>query len=113
MVDSAASYRWSSYRGNAGQGQNKLLTPHIEYVALGTDTDERYRAYRQLVVEADEPGFLTAIRDATNGGLSLVDPALKSKLEADTGRRLEHKKPGPKPAMKLPDLDSLTAELDF
>jgi putative transposase len=113
MVEAVASYRWSSYRGNVGHALNKLLTPHVEYLALGMDSNARHRAYQQMVAEGDEPGFLAAIREATNGGLSLVDPVLKSKLEANTGRRLEHKKPGPKPAVEPPGLDSLAAELDF
>ena len=113
MVASAAAYRWSSYQGNAGTAFNRLLTPHVEYLALGNDERTRWPAYQQMLDVADDPDFLTAIRDATNGGLALVAEALKTKLEADTGRRLEHRKPGPAPANEAADLDLLSAELGF
>ena len=113
MVPSAAAYRWSSYQGNAGCAVNRMLTPHTEYLALGNDERPRWPAYQQMLDTADEPGFLTAIREATNGGLVLVDDALKAKLQTDTGRRLEHKKPGPPPASESVNLDLLSAELGF
>jgi putative transposase len=113
MIPSAAAYRWSSYQGNAGGAFNRLLTPHVEYLALGNDESTRSPAYQQMVDVADEPGFLAAIRDATNGGLALVDDALKAKLQTDTGRSLEHKKPGPAPANEALNLDLLSGELGF
>jgi putative transposase len=113
MVASAAAYRWSSYQGNAGNALNRLLTPHVEYLALGNDERTRCGAYQQMLQVADEPGFLAVIRDATNGGLALVDDALKAKLQTDTGRLLEHKKPGPAPANEPATLDLLSADLGF
>ena len=65
-----------------------------------------------MLGEADNPGFLTAIRDSTNGGLALVGAQIKAQLEAQSGRSLEHKKPGPTPADK-PTLDTLTRDLGF
>ena len=113
MIPSARSYRWSSYQGNAGAASNPLLTPHVEYLALANDENARWRAYQQMLDVADEADFLTAIRDATNGGLALVDDKLKAKLQTDTGRRLEHKKPGPAPASEPADLDLLSADFGF
>lgn len=113
MVPSVASYRWSSFQGNAGGALNKLLTPHAEYVALATGDEARYCAYRELLDAADDPGFLAAIREATEGGLALVSERLRVQLEAQTGRRLEHKKPGPVPARESSAMETLTAELDF
>ncbi len=103
----------SAIQGNAGGAFNRLLTPHVEYLALGNDESTRWPAYQQMLDVADEPGFLTAIRDATNGGLALVDDALKAKLQTDTGRSLEHKKPGPPPANEPLNLDLLSGELRF
>ena len=65
-----------------------------------------------MLGESDNPEFLSAIRDATNGGLALVGARIKAQLEAQSGRLLQHKKPGPVPADK-PTLDSLTRELGF
>src|SRR2546423_5615324 len=113
MVSSPGAYRWSSFEGNSGRVANKLLTPHVEYAALGAEEGSRQRAYAQMLNAADDPGFLTAIRDATDGGLALVDAGLKAKLEAQSGRRLEHKKSGPTPAPERPALDTLSLELGF
>jgi len=113
MVSSPAAYRWSSYQGNAASVLNRLLTPHVEYLALGNDECMRWPAYRQMLDVVDDPNFLTAIRDATNAGLALVDDALKVKLQTDTGRRLEHKKPGPAPASEPANVELLSADLGF
>jgi len=113
MVASPGAHRWSSYQGNAGAASNRLLTPHVEYLSLGDDECTRWAAYQEMLDASDDANFLTAIRDATNGGLALVDEALKAKIETDTGRRLEHKKPGPAPAKPPGNLDLLSAELGF
>ena len=65
-----------------------------------------------MLDQPDEPGLLAAIRDAANGGGALVGTALKAKLQAESGRPLERKKPGPAPQDK-PTLDTLTRELGF
>jgi putative transposase len=112
MVERPEAYPWSSYGGNAGRALDQLLTAHAEYLALGMNEKSRERAYQLMLREADEPSFLAAIRDATNGGVPLVGDALKAKLQADTGRRLEHRKPGP-PAAGAADVDDLTLDLGF
>jgi putative transposase len=106
MVDSALAYRWSSHGGNAGELSNALLTPHAEYLALGEDDAVRLSAYRGLFATEDEPGFLAAIRDATNGGFALVSSVFKSTLPVDIQRRLARQHPGPSapsvPAARYP-----------
>jgi len=93
-------------------GLEQLLTPHVEYLALAADEGSRQRAYWRMLDQPDEPGVLAAIRDATNGGMALVGTALKAKLQAESGRPLERRKPGPAPQDK-PTLDTLTRELGF
>ena len=95
MVASASAYPWSSYNGNAGRLVNQLLAPHPEYVALALEEAARHRAYEELLTANDDPTFLAAIRDATNGGFALVGERVKSALPADLQRRLERKPPGP------------------
>jgi hypothetical protein len=53
--------------------------------------------YRAVVAEEDDPVFLSAIRDATNGGYGLVSDALKAHLAPDARARVERKPPGPRP----------------
>jgi putative transposase len=100
MVPSAGAYAWSSHEGNAGRAANTLLTAHAEYVALATKEELRHAAYRGLFDVADDPAFLAAIRDATNGGFALVGEALKARLPSKLLPRLERKPPGPRPQSK-------------
>jgi putative transposase len=111
MVGSPGDYRWSSYSGNAGFASNAILRPHPEYLALGQNEAARHAAYQAMVALEDEPAFLAAIRDATNGGFALVSAQLKSTLPADQQLRLERKPPGPRPSSRPEQVDLLPAEL--
>jgi len=95
MVASASDYPWSSHNGNAGRAANRLLTPHPEYLALAIEEAARYRAYEELFAVGDDPAFLAAIRDATNGGFALIGEKLKAALPPHVRRRLERKPSGP------------------
>jgi len=110
MVAAAADYRWSSHLGNSGRVVNQLLTAHPEYAALSSDTPVRHASYRQLFTREEDAGFLAAMRDATNGGFALVGDSLKARIQAQTGRHLARRKPGPRPP-DSPGLDVLTGEL--
>jgi putative transposase len=112
MVTAAGDYRWSSYRGNAGTLENKLLTPHCEYLALSRDERARHAAYRQLFEQPDDPQFLESIREATNTGFPLLGEGLKAQLAA-TGRQLEPRKPGPTPRPVERSADLFSGELQF
>lgn len=95
MVDTPASYRWSSYAGNGGLVDDNLLTPHVEYTALSATPQARQSAYRELVNLPNDPELVNALRQATMGGYALVGDELKSRLVAN-GERVEPAKPGPK-----------------
>lgn len=110
MVASAGDYAWSSHNGNTGKASNRLLTPHPEYLALATNETARHAAYQGLFAADDDPAFLTAIRDATNGGLALVSQDFKASLPPELRGRLEHKPPGPRPEPEAKS-DQRTAEL--
>src|SRR5207244_4927024 len=91
---------------------NQPLTRHAEYLALAADETSRHALYRGLFAVGDEPAFLAAIRDATNGGFALVGEQLKSMLPADTQRRLERRPPGPR-AKTVPQPDNVSGELEL
>ena len=76
-----------------GHGDN--IEPHDEYLALSEDASLRCTAYHQLFDTEDDPDFLDAIRDATNGGFALVGEALKSRLSPQIQQRLARRHPGP------------------
>ncbi|QGZ38857.1 putative transposase [Pseudoduganella flava] len=64
MVESPGGYRWSSYAGNAGLLEDRVVTPHSTYLGLSTQTARRYAAYRDLFADAIDPAVLAAIRRA-------------------------------------------------
>ena len=84
---SAAAYPWSSHGANAGYVEDRSLSPHPEYLALSHDETSRQTVYRQLFDEGDEPAFLAALREATNGGFPMIGERLKSQVAA-MGRQL-------------------------
>jgi len=94
MVSRPSEYPWSSYRGNAEGARNPLLTPHVEFLALGTTEDARRAAYRTLVADALPADLIADIRTATNGGLALGNSAFRSLASRAAGRRLYREAPG-------------------
>src|SRR5690349_9107518 len=110
MVASAEAYPWSSHRANAGYIDDRSLSPHSEYLALSNGRTDRQSAYRRLFSERDEPGFLAALRESTNGGFPMVGERLKSQVAA-MGRRLAPRRPGPAPVPD--DAGSKSRSLQF
>lgn len=94
MVADPGEYGWSSFKTNALGVDTDLCTPHQEYLALGTDSDERQRNYRSLFAQHVDEDLLVEIRPNTNKGLALGNDRFKTELETLTGRRLKAKKRG-------------------
>lgn len=88
MVADPASYRWSSYRVNAGQVQDPRITPHAEYLRLGLDTAERHSRYRALFGTELEPELVRDIRATTNAGYVLGSEAFQRTIGRKLGRRV-------------------------
>ncbi len=111
MVRSLSDYPWSSFRANSGQAEDRGLTEHPEYVALASDPASRCAAYRRFCEDDEDSTFVSAVRDATSGGLPLVGEALRSQLAMD-GCRVAPGKPGPRAE---PDRQKaeMSAELPF
>ena len=63
MVNSPEEYVWSSYGANAW-GDQSWLSPHKEYLALGSERTERLLNYRQLFQEKLGEPDLERIRKA-------------------------------------------------
>ncbi len=94
MVDHPARYPWSSYGANTGMRDDVLISPHAEFLALGSDEMKRYSAYRQMFGQALDPSVVGAIREATNGGYPLGSESFTRSIAAPSGRRLERGRPG-------------------
>jgi putative transposase len=110
MVTAPAAYAWSSHAGNMGLAENRLLTPHAEFLALASQPVSRHASYRGLFEAGDDTALVKEIREATLGGYALVGEALKTRLAARAGRPLERRKPGPRRAATA-EQDSITREL--
>lgn len=95
MAPSPGAYRWSSHHGNVGLAEDALLTPHVEYLALGLNAPANRTAYRGLFDVPEDPALTKAIREATNGGYPLVGDVLKRQLAKQARRTLAPRKPGP------------------
>ena len=112
MVDVPADYPWSSHAGNVGAMEDKLLTPHAEFVALGRDLASRRAAYLGLFGLPHDDAMLNAIRSSTVGGYPLVGSELKARLASSSERSLEPGKPGPRCAATREN-DVITGDLDL
>jgi len=100
MVSDPGEYRWSSYRVN-GQGQiNSLVSPHDEYLRLGTTERERSAVYRELFNAQLDPERVSAIRKATNGNYALGNHRFQIEIGRMLKRRVAPGKSG-RPARKV------------
>ena len=100
MVNDPAEYVWSSYQVNALGVASKLCSPHDLYLALGNSKQERLANYKSLFESRVDGDLLTEVRRALNTGLVLGTEKFRSEVEAISGQRLRHLKPGPKPTKK-------------
>ena len=66
MVTKPGDYRWSSYRANAGETNDPMLTEHSLYIDLSPDPFARGRAYAKWVELGLEDPAAEVIRAATN-----------------------------------------------
>lgn len=94
MVDRPGGHPWSSYAANAEGRDDRLVTPHAEYLGLGSDCESQRRAYRNLVDEPLQADLLARIREATNGGYPLDGKSLISVATLRPGQKLERGRPG-------------------
>jgi len=62
MVDGPEAYPWSSYHANALGHDDRLLTPHPQYLALGTTLQLRQQAYAALFSNVISDDRLAEIR---------------------------------------------------
>ncbi len=89
MVDDPGYYRWSSYRANALGQEDKALTPHAVYRALGANEKTRQSAYRALFRPQLDRAAIDDIRLALNQNQPLGSERFYAKIEKMTGQRRE------------------------
>lgn len=103
MVAQPAEHPWSSHLHYIGRHNDRLITPHALYWALGNTPFAREAAYAELVhagISKDQQGALT---DATLRGWALGDQAFVAHLSGQTPRRVSKAQAGrPVSVSKLP-----------
>ncbi len=94
MTGDPSSYPWSSYRHNALGLDDRLITRHALYDALGVGPGDRQAAYRGLFEEVVGPVALDAIRHAVNTGDVLGDDAFRAWVAASLERSVARPRRG-------------------
>ena len=87
MVDRPRAYRWSSHAANAYGTRDRVVTPHSDYTALGSDARTRQTAYRALFNADLDDDDLTALREATRKGWALGGNRFRQQIATMAGRR--------------------------
>ncbi len=81
-------YRWSSFSHNGEGVENALITPHRNYLNLGSNALERQSTYRSLVESGVSEELARSIRSATNGNFVLGDAHFGREMEFALNRRV-------------------------
>jgi putative transposase len=94
MVNDPVDYPWSSYAANVGMKNVAWLTPHGEYLGLGSDDEKRHEAYRRLFDSELDSELLRDIRKSTHGGYALGNQRFRERIERTLNRRATPRGPG-------------------
>ena len=98
MVEHLRQYRWSSYRAHAEGRDDALAAFHPVLRWLGRSVEARQQTYRDLIKEKLDPGFVKALRAATNGGWALGSERFRKDIAQAARRRAAPLPKGPRPA---------------
>ena len=89
-----ADYRWSSYTANALGVDNAIITPHHEYLALGSSQPDRQISYRGLFDAKITEDELDRFRAVLQSGTPLGNDRFKAEVEAALGMKTGYDRPG-------------------
>jgi putative transposase len=88
MVGQAKDYPWSSYAHHIGLRNDKLITTHPLYWALGNTPFAREAAYAELVQAGVDLKQQDQLTQHTLRGWALGEPGFASELQKKTDRRV-------------------------
>ena len=94
MVALADDFSWSSFRRNATDAADELVTSHPIYEALGQSATQRTRAYRALFKNDLSVQTVEELRERTNKGWVLGGSKFRAEVEALTQRQTSPKQRG-------------------
>ena len=84
MVSKPEEYRWSSYTVNAWGGSSNVV-PHVEYLRLGSDSQTRHHAYRELFRYQIPEKDIHLIERASHYCQPVADNRFREQLETRYG----------------------------
>lgn len=90
----AADYPWSSHGHNTGRHNDRLITPHAVFWALGNTPFAREAAYQELVQAGISSSQQQALTQATLQGWALGEQGFVADLQKKTTRRVSKATPG-------------------
>ena len=93
MVDAPEGYAWSSYHANALGHDDRILTPHPQYLALGATLPLRQEAYLALFSNVIGDDQLAEIRAYIQQQRALGTSKFQTQIAAMTGRSVKFKPP--------------------
>lgn len=94
LVQQARDYPWSSHAHCVGLRQDRLVTPHSLFWALGNTPFAREAAYAELVHAGISDREQAAMTDAALRGWALGSAAFVDSLQTLTARRVQPRRPG-------------------
>jgi putative transposase len=97
LVPEPARFPWSSYAQNATGRPAWMLTPHEEYLRLGSDAHSRGAAYRALFCYPMGSAELEQVRIAAAKGAVLGGEAFANQVSDIVKRPLARESPGRPP----------------
>ena len=94
MVKHPIEYPWSSYTANADGKPLPWLTPHGEYLALGSDEKKRRAAYRGLFATELDQHLLRDIRISAHSGYAIGSRRFQEEIKSALKQRATPRGPG-------------------
>ena len=82
IVAKPCDYRWSSFHFNAYARRDPLLTPHAAYLSLGSSSEQRLRAYRQMFLHNVEEDEVAKMRACTQTGTPYGNQKFRQQVES-------------------------------
>jgi len=94
MVKHPVEYPWSSHAANAEGKPAAWLTPHGEYLALGSDEEKRRAAYRDLFTTELDQNLLRGLRVSAHSGYAIGSSRFRQEIESALKLRAAPRGPG-------------------
>lgn len=94
MVNCPGDYLWSSYQANANGKSIKCITPHPEYLALGTSKVQREQAYREIFQHILLPEQIHELRECLQHNYPLGSDIFKIRIEQTIDAKIGQLKQG-------------------